>query len=131
MAFQDTKLHRSVHDVLKDCFARHGLELMRADEHSYSDDLLGNIETYLHGCSFAVAVVERLTTDAFNPNVSFEVGYMSGLGRPVLLLKDKTLPSLQSDLAGRLYREFDIQEPESTIPAHVARWLTEKRIASR
>jgi hypothetical protein len=31
----------------------------------------------------------------------------SALNKPALLLKDRTLPQLQADLAGRLYRTFD------------------------
>lgn len=44
----------------------------------------------MHGCEFGVAVFDRITEDDFNPNVTLEVGYMLGMGRNVLLLKDKT-----------------------------------------
>jgi hypothetical protein len=33
------------------------------------------------------------------------------LNKPVLLLNDRTLPQLQADLAGRLYRTFDPHDP--------------------
>ncbi|MFA4903228.1 MAG: hypothetical protein WC600_10850 [Desulfobaccales bacterium] len=76
MSFKSTKLHINIYKVLKDIFNKFNINLLRADIRSYSDDLLINIESYIYGCSFAIAVFERLESDIFNPNVSFEVGYM-------------------------------------------------------
>jgi len=36
------------------------------------------------------------------------------MNKPVLLLKDKTVTTLQADLAGKLYRPFDPHDPEDT-----------------
>jgi nucleoside 2-deoxyribosyltransferase len=84
----------------------------------------------MHGCGFGIAVFERLEEESFNPNVSLEVGYMLALGKPVLILKYKTLKKIQTDLIGRLYKEFDPQNPKETIPEKVLRWLKDKRIVS-
>ncbi|MCX5713215.1 MAG: hypothetical protein NT033_00025 [Candidatus Omnitrophica bacterium] len=88
---------------------------LRADDKCYHDDLFPNILTYLWGCSIGIAVFERLEADEFNPNVSLEVGYMRALGKPICLLKDKTLRTLQTDLIGKLYTPFDPQNPEGSI----------------
>ncbi len=80
----------------------------------------------MHGCGFGIAVFERIEKDVFNPNVSLEVGYMLGLKKPVLLLKDQTLPALQTDLAGKLYRPFDPQHPAKTIALQLEQWLEDK-----
>ena len=88
--------------------------------------MLPNIQTYMHGCRFGVAVFERIQKDVFNPNVSLEVGYMMALKKLVLLLKDQTLTSLQTDLVGRLYRPFDVQHPADTIPDKIEAWMEDK-----
>ena len=80
------------------------------------------------GCGFGVAVFERIEAEQFNPNVSLEVGYMRALSKEVCLLKDKTLTTLQTDLLGKLYRQFDPQDPERTIPNELSRWLSDKGI---
>jgi hypothetical protein len=128
MSFSPTKFHSKIQQVLKNTFEKFQINLLRADERSYSDDLLGNIETYLHGCSFAVAVFERLESEVYNPNVSFEVGYLYGLKKPICLLKERTMLRLHSDLMGKLYVEFDIQDIEGTLPARLEKWLRDKKI---
>jgi hypothetical protein len=45
--------------------------------------------------------------------------------KPVLLLKDDTVRSLQSDLAGKLYKTFDPHDPECTIPDQLTNWLSD------
>jgi nucleoside 2-deoxyribosyltransferase len=100
-----------------------------ARDKEFHDDLYPNIQTYLHGCGFGIAVFERLESEEFNPNVALEVGYMFGLRKHVLLLKDRTLRALQTDLVGKLYREFDPQNPEETIPAQIDGWLSDKDLA--
>jgi hypothetical protein len=128
MKFGTTELHTVIVDAIKSACAIHGIEALRADDKTYSDDLLSNIRTYMHGCSFGIAVYERLVEDDFNPNVSLEVGYMMALGKPVLFLKDTTLDSLHTDLVGKLYEIFDVQSPHETIPPVLEKWLKNKSI---
>jgi hypothetical protein len=131
MRFSPSPLHLRVFAAIKTTLAKFDLEALRADEKTYSDDLFPNIRTYMHGCSFGIAVFERITTDDFNPNVSLEVGYMMALAKPVCLLKDKYLVALHTDLVGRLYQPFDPQEPEMTVGRVVETWLRDKRIISQ
>ncbi len=105
---------------------QHGIVALRADDKEYMDDLFLNIKTYMHACDFGIAIFERITDDNFNPNVTLEVGYMLGMGKNVLLLKDKTLKALQTDLAGRLYKEFNTVEVEESIPIAIEKWLRDK-----
>lgn len=81
------------------------------------------MRTHLHGCGFGIAIYERIETDEPNANVGLEVGYLMAMNKPVLLLKDKTVPLLQADLAGKLYKEFDPHDAEGTIPAQLEKWL--------
>ncbi|MEW6543905.1 MAG: hypothetical protein AB1411_09880 [Nitrospirota bacterium] len=116
MQFANTKAHEEIIRVLREGLDAHGITGLRADDKQYMDDLFPNVKAYMHESEFGVAVFERITADDFNPNVSLEVGYMLGMGKDVLLLKDRTLKTLPTDLTGRLYREFDTLDVTSTSP---------------
>ncbi|WP_340066036.1 hypothetical protein [Ascidiimonas aurantiaca] len=129
MKFEDSKIQKEIIDVLKSHLAEKGITLLRADDKWYADDLFENIKTYMQGCSFGIALFDRINTEEFNPNVSLEIGYMMALNKPVLLLKDKTLKSLQTDLVGKLYHQFDFQYPEKTIPLVLDKWISDKELS--
>jgi hypothetical protein len=128
MRFTETKAHQAIEEAIKGTLKNNGLVGLLARDKDYCEDLYPNIQTYLHGCGFGIAVFERIEADEFNPNVSLEVGYMFGLRKPVLLLKDKTLRSLHTDLVGKLYKPFDPQDPGSTIPSQIQHWLEDKNL---
>jgi len=73
-------------------------------------------------------VYERIDTNEPNANVGLEVGYLMAMNKPVLLLKDKTVQTLQSDLAGKLYKPFDPHDPDNTIPGRLTKWLEDNGI---
>ena len=128
MKFEDSKIQKELESVIKSHCDSIGIKILRADDKWYADDVMENIKTYMHGCSFGIALFDRIKTDYFNPNVSLEIGYMMALNKPVLLLKDDTLKSLPSDLVGKLYHEFDFQAPSETIPRVLDKWLSDKEI---
>lgn len=128
MRFAAAKPFEAIVEAIKKTAAKHDLEIVRADENDFHADLLGNVRTYLHGCGFGIAVYERIDTNEPNANVGLEVGYLMAMNKPVLLLKDKTVQTLQSDLAGRLYKPFDPHNPEGTIPAQLEKWLADNGI---
>lgn len=128
MRFAATKPYARISAAIDQTASSHGLSIVRADSHAFHSDLLSNVRTYLHGCSFGIAVYERIETDEPNANVGLEVGYLMALNKPVLLLKDRTLPQLHSDLAGRLYRLFDPHDPEGTIPGQLSKWFEDQGI---
>lgn len=128
MQFGDTKAHKSILQTIKNVLSKYGINALRADEKEYHEDLFPNVLTYLHGCKFGIAIFERLEEEEFNPNVSLEVGYLRALKKPICLLKDKTLKTLQTDLVGKLYKSFDPQAPEKSIPKELENWLRDKEI---
>ncbi|WP_051315013.1 hypothetical protein [Algoriphagus terrigena] len=128
MKFEDTPIQLKLISTIRDFFKSSGINLLRADDKWYADDLLSNIRTYMHGCDFGVAIFDRVKTEYFNPNVSLEIGYMMAMEKNVLLLKDTTLNSLQTDLVGKLYHEYDFQYPEKTLPLVLEKWLKDKEI---
>jgi len=123
MRFTAAKPFANIVGIIKETATKNGVVVVRADEHEFHSDLWSNIQTYLHGCGFGVAVYERIETDEPNANVGLEVGYLLAMRKPVLLLKDKTLETIQSDLAGKLYKTFDPRDPEGTIPPLLEKWL--------
>ncbi len=123
MRFAAAKPFARIVEVIQKTAAEHGLTVLRADAHEFHAGVLENVRTYLHGCGFGIAVYERIETEEPNANVGLEVGYLMAMNKPVLLLKDKTVPTLQADLAGKLYKPFDPHDPENTIPAQLTKWL--------
>lgn len=126
MQFADTPAHNGIEEVIKATLEKHGFIGLLARDKEYNEDIWANIQTYLHGCAFGIAVFERIQQENFNPNVSLEVGYMMGQKKKVLLLKDQTLRLLQTDLVGRLYRSFDVQRIPKTLPRQIEGWMEDK-----
>jgi uncharacterized protein YodC (DUF2158 family)/nucleoside 2-deoxyribosyltransferase len=129
MRFSETASHNEIVRVIKAETKAQSITAVRADDKQYHSDLFPNIKTYMHGCGFGIAVFERIETEDTNPNVALEVGYLCALNKPVLLLKDQTLRTLQTDLAGRIYRPFDTSTPEKTLPAVIKKWLEDNGFA--
>lgn len=128
MQFGKTKAHDKIVKAIKNVLKSHDLTGVKADDKQYHDDLFPNVMTYLYGCGFGIAVFERIEDEEFNPNVSLEVGYMFALRKPVCLLKDETLKRLHTDLIGKLYEDFDPQDPVETISSRISKWLSDKGI---
>ncbi len=126
MPFAATAAHNSIAAVVRSAMLDLGFNVLRADDYAYSEDLLHNVEAYIFGCRFGVAIFERIVSDEHNANVALEIGYMYGLGKPVCLLKEQTVKKLPSDLIGRLYNEFDGQQPETSITQAIQRWLRDR-----
>jgi hypothetical protein len=128
MKFGKTRMHETILQSIKTTLNKYSINGLRSDDKEYHDDLFANVLTYIHGCAFGIAVFERLEEEEFNLNVSLEVGYMRALRKSVCLLKDNTLKTLHTDPAGKLYKEFDHQDPSSSIPAELEKWLRDKDI---
>jgi len=126
MQFGTTRLHNEIVDGIRAVLGLYGITALRADDKQYHDDLFPNVLTYMHGCGFGIAVFERLETNDFNPNVSLELRYMLAFGKPVCLLKDRTLQTLNTDLVGKLYKSFDPQDPAKTMSSELEQWLKDK-----
>jgi len=128
MQFGQTQKHSDILVAIRKSLKLHDIISHRADDRQYHDDIFYNILTYLHGCDFGIAVFDQIEDKSFNPNVSLEVGYMLALGKPICYLKEKSLPSLHTDLVGKYYQVFDIDYCESSIDVVISQWLSDKRI---
>jgi hypothetical protein len=128
MRFGKTSLHDRITEAVRKSLEPYDIKVFRADDREYHDDLYFNILTYIQGCSFGIALFERIEREDFNPNLSLEVGIMLGLRKKVCFLKDQNLSALHSDLVGKLYKGFDPLNPETTIQPELKAWLQDKGI---
>jgi hypothetical protein len=117
-----TKLEPVV-DSIRRTLRRHRLKGLLATDRMYHDNLLANLKTYMAGCGFGIAVLDAYAGAEFNANVAFEIGYMMAQHKPVLILKDKRIPHLYSDLQGRLYKSIDLPDSRGHIPKKVTALL--------
>ncbi len=123
MSFEKTEAHTAIFDAIKANLLEFGIVGMRADEYEFHENMYDNIRTYMYGCTFGVAVYERISSQEHNPNIAYEIGYMKGLKKSVCLLKDKTIKVLHADLLGKLYKEFDTRDVGRTVDLALKSWI--------
>lgn len=124
MRYRNEVRFKLVEQYLREQFLKNGLRVFLARDRQIVDDLWDNICIYMRACKYGVAVFEQALERDFNPNVSLELGFMLSRGRRVLLLKEKSLNALPTDVVGKLYQEFDIGDPES-IRHIVDKWVAD------
>lgn len=124
MRFSATDQMKQIHDAIVAGLAEHGMNAVRADDRDYTGELWSNIEVYLTGCQYGIAVFEDIEQRDYNPNVSLELGYLMGRAKRTLLLKEKRLPNMPSDVVHRLYKEFDGYDIENSVKREVGTWIT-------
>ena len=128
MSFRESKVNKEVFEIVRRTFEKLGIMTLRADDKEYSDELYSNVKVYMDGCTFGVALFERIESNEFNPNVSLEVGYMMGKGKKILLLKDDGLSSLPADLVGQLYKSFDASDIPGSLSSQLKKWVQDKNL---
>ena len=131
MRFQKTKQHKKISDVISSVLAKYSLNQIRADSKQYHNELWANVKSCMDASDYGIAVFEQIDQRDINPNVSLELGYMLAQGKKCLLLKEKRVPALQSDLVGHLYHEFDSYDIEKTVIHEVRNWLRDLGIIKR
>lgn len=128
MRFQGEAPFQDIVATIRDECAKRHLNVVRADDKEYTDDLWDNVMTYMYGCSAAIAIFDEINYREYNPNVALEVGFLLGKGKRVLLLKDQALRVMPADLVRKIYRSFNTYAPRETIPSQITKWLTDYKI---
>lgn len=131
MPFEDTRHNRAVFDAIFRALANYGLVALRADLREYAPNLWDNVCTYILGCKYGIAVFEKGARGSFNPNVAVELGFSLARNKTVLILKERRVPGLPSDIVGRLYRQFDSQRLGATIERQIKAWATSLNLKQR
>jgi hypothetical protein len=122
MRFRESDQLHEIHSTIRGALAERGFDAVRADDRDYTGELWTNIEVCMTGCNYGIAVFEDIDDRAFNPNVSLELGYMMGRRKRCLILKEKRLPDLPTDVVHRLYKSFDMFNIAETVRSQVHRW---------
>ena len=106
---------------------KYRLHLVVADEHRIVDgDLNGNVLACLLASQYGIAVFSRPEAkQTINPNVSYELGMMHRDDKVCLILKDRQLKSLPTDLIGHLYEDYSPRDSQSIV-SHVETWIQER-----
>ena len=99
--------------IAREVLAEYELHLHLASDAVFDDDLLGNVGAYMWACRYGMAIIEDRALRGLNSNAIIEVGGMILTGRRCVILKDRTAPSLPTDLSGQIYRHVDLDRPES------------------
>jgi hypothetical protein len=122
----------ALYGAVRDELDRHGLVARRADKKTYatSKQLWDNLCVYMLGCRYGIAILEDHVGDELNPNVALEYGFMKGLGREVVLLKERCFKHLRADLVGTIPKDFDIGTNDHVLDKRsiqdaVQDWLTD------
>lgn len=100
----------AVVESLRGVAASHGLVLHLASDRQLDDDVFGNIGAYMWGCRYGIGLVEDRVERGLNYNVVTELGAMLMTGRRCALLKDRTAPTLPTDLAAQIYKPTDFDD---------------------
>lgn len=132
---QDARFKRSIKAIKNELNSR-GLKGYTADDMTLArnGDLWANVCAYMHGCFAAVALVTahevkdgnitKYDNERLNPNVMAEIGYMLGLHKQVLVLRDNRV-KMPSDFVGKIYQTIEFQDPEDQVKTHVNKWIDE------
>jgi hypothetical protein len=138
MDFAGTDKHKEIEKTLKETMMSLGVIALLAIPNEYHKSVLYNVLTYIYGCGYGIAVFDNIhghktgKQGYFNPNVAFELGYMSGLHKPICILKDHNLEHLPTDILGEIYTPFEtdtISKIRKTLKVGLeAWWQSDKRL---
>lgn len=125
MRFKPGKQYQQIHTALRQGIAEYAFDVLRPDDREYSDDLWDNVCLYMAGCEYGVAVFEEIDEREFNPSVALELGFMLARSKRCLILKDSRMPKMPTDIVGKLYKEFDTYNIESSVAECVDAWAVD------
>ncbi len=122
MRYRTDPLFERLELTIRSAVKMYGLEARLAKDVAYEDDVWHNIIHYMKHCKYGIAVFEEINEREFNPNVSMELGYMYGLKRRCLVLKDRRMPRLPTDICGKIYKDFDTYNVGESVSKCVQTW---------
>jgi hypothetical protein len=95
-------------------------------EKDYTRWLFGNVELFLFGCARGIAIVEDKYIPELNPNVAIEWGWMTGMGREVLYLREEGFDHERADWTGLTNYTFDWKDPQPGIDLAIGKFLPKR-----
>jgi hypothetical protein len=124
MRYDEGADYERLEGAIKSSLKRFGFNGVLARDKRFRPQLWDNIEFCMRHSRYGVVVFEQNPRrPEFNPNVSVELGFMMALKKDCLILKEKELPHLPTDILGHLYTEFHRDRMESEVEAAIRSWL--------
>lgn len=111
-------------DLARAACRAHGLQLHLASDRAIEDDLWANVAAHMWASRYGIAFFEDRVGRGLNYNLNIEVGSMLMTGRRCALLKDQTIARMPTDFVGRIYKDVDLDSPE-TVERAVHSWLND------
>lgn len=106
--------HNSILTKIKNVLKNKKITGLLSRDKEYVTTLWDNVQIYMHGCDFGIVVLSNIDIDKpVNQNVLLEMGYMLGVKKPVLVLKEKQLQKVFTDVQGEYWHEFDAYNLDS------------------
>ena len=114
---------QNVIDLVKKGVESRGCKPRLASEKALHSWLWGSVEVYLVGCKRGVAIIEDKYMPELNPNVAMEWGWMKGMGRDVLFLKEESFNHERADWKGLVNFTFNWADPAPGVEAALDQFL--------
>ncbi len=76
----------------------------------------------MESCKYGIIVFEDLDRGNINPNISIELGYMLAKEKTCLVLKEKLMSKLPTDIGGLIYHGFNIKQLK-TLKNEISKWI--------
>jgi hypothetical protein len=123
MRYGPEKPFGEIESTIKNTLLLYGLKATLARDVALHEQLWDNVRLCMDHCCYAVVVFERILQPDYNPNVALELGYMLAKHIPCLILKEVSMPILQTDIIGRLYTPFASHNVKETVAPAIEAWL--------
>ena len=104
-------------ETARETLGKFGLDFHLASDRNVSDELWPNVAASMWASRFGVAFIEARVEADVNRNVLIEVGAMLMTGRRCVLLRDKSIMGMPTDLVGHIYKSVDLDEASSVADA--------------
>jgi hypothetical protein len=112
-----------IEQTIKETLLRYSLKAVLARDVVFHMQLWSNVRFCMENSRYAIAVFERIIQPEYNPNVSLEFGFILALRRPYLILKERSLQMLHTDITGQVYTSFDSHNVVETVATAIEKWL--------
>jgi phosphoserine phosphatase len=130
--FKDDQRYIDVIQTIRQALEQKNYKGWIASDKKLDSQLWDNVQAFMLACKYGIAVFTREgagtgaadpTASQFNPNVTMELGFMLSRGKEVLILKDKAVNKLHTDIVGSLYQEFDLNGSKASLSDTVKDWI--------
>ncbi|MGC2110215.1 MAG: hypothetical protein WA655_11910 [Candidatus Korobacteraceae bacterium] len=116
-------VYKNLERLIRETVQSYGFEAVLAKDKLFWSDKWRNIEFFMQHARYGIVVLEQMQEPQLNPNVTVEMGYMLGLGKPCLLLRERSFHALPGDLLNQLYEPFDSGQLRKTVTQSIETWL--------